>query len=159
MSLRQTREGWNCRIKKTHPARKVGTSRQRGPRAPGGFDFPGAPNPRMYCISRFGNIFPAIFPALSRSFLQEPPNRPGNSHSLLDFSESRNNRKGGTTSLRSRTCVKRNAVFGARFKGLSLHFLYQKGNLICIKMGLDTYLIRIQTRNPLSRHPPCNYSK
>ena len=37
---------------------------------------------------------------------------------------SRNNRKGGTASLRSRTCVKRNAVFGARFKGLSLYFLY-----------------------------------
>ena len=43
--------------------------------------------------------------------------------------------------MRSRTCVKRNAGFGARFKGLSLYFLYQKGNLIRIKMGLDTYLI------------------
>ena len=32
----------------------------------------------------------------------------------------RNNRKGGIASLRSRKCVKRNAVFGARFKGLSL---------------------------------------
>ena len=47
----------------------------------------------------------------------------------------RNNRKGGTASLRSRTCVKRNAVFGARFKGLSLYFLYQKGNLVRIKTG------------------------
>ena len=45
----------------------------------------------------------------------------------------RNNRKGGTASLRLRTCVKRNAVFGARFKGLSLYFLYQKGNLMRIK--------------------------
>ena len=34
--------------------------------------------------------------------------------------------RGGTASLRSRTCVKRNAVFGARFKGLSLHFLYKR---------------------------------
>ena len=42
----------------------------------------------------------------------------------------RTNRKGGTASLRSRTWVKRNAVFGARFKGLSLHFLYQKGSLV-----------------------------
>ena len=66
----------------------------------------------------------------------------------------RNNQKGGTASLRSRTCVKRNAVSGARFKGLSLHFLYQKGNLIRIKTGLDTYLIRIQTRTPLVTVPP-----
>ena len=50
----------------------------------------------------------------------------------------RNNRKGGTASLRSRTCIKRNAVFGARFKSLSLYFLYQTGNLIRIKTGLDT---------------------
>ena len=69
----------------------------------------------------------------------------------------RNNRNGGTASLRSRTCVKRNAVCGARFKGLSLCFLYQKGNLI--KTGLDTCLIRIQTRTPLSRYPPYDYSK
>ena len=69
-----------------------------------------------------------------------------------------NNRKASTASLCSRTCVKRNAVFGARFKGLSLYFLSQKGNLIRIKMGLDTYLIRIQTRTPLSRHPPYDYS-
>ena len=60
-----------------------------------------------------------------------------------------NNRKGGAASLRSRTCVKRNAAFGARCKGLSLHFLYQNGKLIPIKTGLDTYLIRIQTRTPL----------
>ena len=67
----------------------------------------------------------------------------------------RNNRKGGTASLRSHTCVKRNGVFGARFKGLSLcFFLYQTGNLIRIKTGLDTYLIRIQTRTRLSRYPP-----
>ena len=57
--------------------------------------------------------------------------------------------RGGTVSLRSRTCVKRSAAFGGRFKGLSLHFLYQNGNLIRIKTGLDTCLIRIQTRTPL----------
>ena len=71
----------------------------------------------------------------------------------------RNNRKGGTAGLRSRTCIKRNAVFGARFKGLSLYFLHQKANLIRIKTGLDTCLIRIQTRTPLSRYPPYDYSK
>ena len=60
---------------------------------------------------------------------------------------------------RARTCVKRNAGFGARVKGLSLYFLYQKGNLIRIKTGLDTSLIRIQTRILLSRYPPYDYSK
>ena len=34
----------------------------------------------------------------------------------------------------------------------------QKGNLICIKTGLDTHLIRIQTRTPMSRYPPYDYS-
>ena len=67
---------------------------------------------------------------------------------------SRNNRKRGAASLRSRLCVKRNAVFGARFKGLSLYFLYQKGNLIRIKTGLATCPIRIQTRTPLVTVPP-----
>ena len=71
----------------------------------------------------------------------------------------RNNRKEGTASLRSRMCVKRNAVFGARFEGLSVYFPYQKGNLIRIKMGLDTFLIHIQTRTPLSRYPLCDYSE
>ena len=36
---------------------------------------------------------------------------------------------------RARACVKRNAVFGARFKGLSLYCLFQQGNLIRIKTG------------------------
>ena len=49
-------------------------------------------------------------------------------------------------------------MFGARFKGPSLYLLYQKGNLIRIKTGLDTYLIRIQTRTPPSRYPPYDYS-
>ena len=71
----------------------------------------------------------------------------------------RSNRKGGTASLRARTCVKRNFVFGARFKGLPLHFLYQRRNLIRVKTGLDTCPIRIQTRTPLSRCPPYDYSK
>ena len=43
----------------------------------------------------------------------------------------------------------RNVAFGARFKGLSLYFLYQNGKVIRIKTGLDTHLIRIQTRTPL----------
>ena len=75
-------------------------------------------------------------------------------NSGLAREDDRNNRKGGTASLRSRTCIKRNAVFSARFKGLSLFFLrYQKGNLRRTKTGLDTYLICIQTRTPLSRFP------
>ena len=46
------------------------------------------------------------------------------------------------------------------FKGsFSVSSIYQKGNLIRIKTGLDTYLIRIQTRTPLSRYPPYDYSK
>ena len=36
--------------------------------------------------------------------------------------------RGGTASLRSRTCVKRNVAFGARFKGLSLYFYIKMGN-------------------------------
>ena len=60
--------------------------------------------------------------------------------------------KGGAASLRSRRCVKRNAVFDAGFKGFSLYCLYQKGNLIRVKTSFDTYLIRIQTRTPLSRY-------
>ena len=50
-------------------------------------------------------------------------------------------------------CVKRSAVFGARFRSLSLYFLYQKGNLIRIKTGLDTYLIHIQTLHPCHGTP------
>ena len=71
-------------------------------------------------------------------------------------SKARNNRKGGTASLRSRTCVKRNAVFGARFKDLSLHFLYEKGNLIRIKTGLDTS-DTYPNPYPLSWYPPPPY--
>ena len=61
----------------------------------------------------------------------------------------RKNRKGGTASLRSRTCVKPNAVFGARFKGLSLHFLYKKTDTYQNGLGYisDTY------PNP---YPPCH---
>ena len=62
---------------KKHPARKVGTrSRQCGPKVPGRFALPGARNPRICSISRFGKISPAVFPGLSRSFPREPPNRP-----------------------------------------------------------------------------------
>ena len=66
--------------------------------------------------------------------------------------------KGRTASLRSRTCVKRNAVFGARFKGLSLYFYIKRESATC-QNGLDTYLIRIQTRTAVSRYHPCDYSK
>ena len=42
-------------ISKNTPARKVGTrSRQCQPKIPGRFAFPGARNPRIYRISRFG---------------------------------------------------------------------------------------------------------
>ena len=50
--------------------------------------------------------------------------------------------RGDTASLRSRTCVKRNAVFGARFKGLSLYVLYQKGNLIQKRLGVHKIFVR-----------------
>ena len=73
---------------KKHPARKVGTrSRQCGPKVPGRFAFPGARNPGICSISRFGNNFPAIFPEFSRDFPAELPQRPRNSHSLLEFSD------------------------------------------------------------------------
>ena len=49
------------------------------------------------------------------------------------------NRKGGPASLRSRTCVKRKAAFGARFKGLSLYFLYIY--IYLSKRASDTYHI------------------
>ena len=62
-------------------------SGQGRPKVPGRFAFPGARNPRICSMSRSGNIFPAIFPGLSRSFPGEPPNRPGNSHSLLESSD------------------------------------------------------------------------
>ena len=62
----------------------------------------------------------------------------------------RNNRKGGTASLRLRTCVKRNRCLRCRVLRVFLCiFSFQEGNLIRIKTGLDTYLIRIQTRTPL----------
>ena len=62
---------------KKHPARKVGTrSRQCGPKVPGRFAFPGARNPRICSIWRFGKIFPAIFPEFSRNFPPELPQRP-----------------------------------------------------------------------------------
>ena len=60
---------------KKHPARKVGTrSRECRPKVRGRFAFPGARNPRICSISRFGKIYPAIFPRLSQSFPREPPN-------------------------------------------------------------------------------------
>ena len=57
-----------------HPARKVGTRpRQCGPKVPGRFAFPGARNPRICSISRFGKNFPAIFPGLSSRTPEQTP--------------------------------------------------------------------------------------
>ena len=42
------------------------------------------------------------------------------------FLWSRSNRKGGTASLRPHMCVKRNAGFGGRFRGLSLYHAGRK---------------------------------
>ena len=73
---------------KKHPTRKVGTrSRQCRPKVPGRFAFPVARNPRTCSIWRFGIIFPAIFPGLSRSFPQEPLNRPTASSSFRTQSD------------------------------------------------------------------------
>ena len=75
-------------ISKKHPARKVGTrSRQCRPKVPGRFAFPGARNPRICSISRFGKYFPAISLDFLGVFLENPRKDPGNSHSLLEFSD------------------------------------------------------------------------
>ena len=56
------------------PARELGTrSWQCGPMVPGRFAFPGAPNPRICSISRFGKIFPAIFPEFSSRTPEQTP--------------------------------------------------------------------------------------
>ena len=94
---------------------------------------------------------------MSREFCRDVPDPWGCSKSLCRKSSCAFFvliERGGTASLHLRTCVKRNAVFGARFKGLSLYFLFvKKGNLIRIKTGLDTYLTRIQTRTPCHGTP------
>ena len=60
-----------------HPARKVGTrSSQCGSKVRGRFAFPGARNPRICSISRFGKIF-------QQSSRENPRTDSGNSHSLL----------------------------------------------------------------------------
>ena len=65
--IRETREGWNRRFQKNTPHGRWGRrSRQCRPKVPGAFAFPGARNPRICSILRFGKIFPAIFPGLSR---------------------------------------------------------------------------------------------
>ena len=58
------------------------------PRFPPRFAFPGARNPRISSTSRLEKIFPAIFRGLSWSSPREPAKDPGNSHSLLEFSDS-----------------------------------------------------------------------
>ena len=55
----------------------------------------------------------------------------------------RNNRKGGTASLHSRTCVKRNVAFGARFKGLSLYFLYQKSGGVRVRFWVRFQAVKV----------------
>ena len=72
---------------------------------------------------------------------------------------SRNNRKGGTASLRSRTCVKRNAAFGARFKGLSLYFYIKMGNWYVSKRAWIHIWYVSKPVPPLWRYPPYDYSK
>ena len=57
---------------------------------------------------------------------------------------------GGTASLRSRTCVKRNAAFGARFKGLSLHFYIKRG------IGYVSKRAWIHIRYVSKPVPPCH---
>ena len=65
-----------------------------GPKVPGRFAFPGAPNPGIYSISRFEKNFQQFsrdFPAV---FLENPQTDPGDSHSLLEFSD-QSSSKGG----------------------------------------------------------------
>ena len=85
--FRKTREGWNCRFQKTprpEGGDKVPAVSTQGSRQ---VCLPGARNPRICSILRFGIFFPAIFPGFSRSFPREPRTDPGNSDSLLEFSE------------------------------------------------------------------------
>ena len=71
-----------------HPARKVGTRpRQCGPKVPGRFAFPSARNPRICSIWRFGKLFQQFSRTFPGTFLQNSRKDPGNSHSLLEFSE------------------------------------------------------------------------
>ena len=73
---------------KKHPARKVGTrSQQCGPKVPGRFALPGARNPGIRSISQFGKIFQQFSRDFPGVFLGNPQTDPGNSHSLLEFSE------------------------------------------------------------------------
>ena len=70
--LRQTREGWNCRFQK-HPARKVGTrSGQCQPKVCG--------KPSGINFQQLSQDFPGVL-------LGNPRTDPGNSHSLLEFSD------------------------------------------------------------------------
>ena len=60
---------------------------------------PRARNPKICSISRFGKNFPAIFLGLSRTFPGKPQTDPGNSHSLLEFSERRGSKSWATRTL------------------------------------------------------------
>ena len=84
--FRKTWEPWNCPFQK-QPTRKMGTrSRQCRPKVPGMFAFPGAQNPRICSISRFGTKFSGNFSGTFRSFPQEPPNFQQTSETATAFS-------------------------------------------------------------------------
>ena len=71
---------------KKHPARKVGTrSRQCGPKVSGRFAFPGARSPRICSISRFGKIYPAIFPEFSELSCRTPAQTPETATAFSSF--------------------------------------------------------------------------
>ena len=57
--------------------------------SPGRSALPGARNPGIYCIWQFGKTFPAIFPNFPRVLLGNARKVSGNSHNLLELSESR----------------------------------------------------------------------
>ena len=64
---------------------------------------------------------PLVWHIFGASFFANMAGGGGQNYFQIIF---RNHRKGGTASLRSRTCVKRNVVFGARCKGLFLCIFY-----------------------------------
>ena len=72
-NVRKTREGWNCEFQKTPHTEggdKVPAVWTEGSRR---VAFPGARNPRICSISRFGKIFPAIFPGFSSRTPEQTP--------------------------------------------------------------------------------------
>ena len=79
---------------KKHPARQVGTrSRQCGPKVPGRFAFPGARNPRICSISRFGKFFSSNFPAIFLEFSSRTPEQTPETATAFSSFLSREGRK------------------------------------------------------------------